>query len=618
MSLFQQACVTYDAMLSVVKPGDDFPLAPVSHTVKQPNIEITIDKDGAFQSARLRQIKSVKQKDGTWLKAEPMVIMPVTEKSLGRGTGAERFPHYLCDYVLYFHPGNKVAYESYLSQLDAWASYARHPKLDAVLAYVKSGTILQDLDGLNLEYTEKSLVCWVVNGLGLDDSGPCWLDKSLMDSLVSYHASIIQNDGHKTGLCMVTGEHTILSALHPKGIVRLYGNAKLISSNSSSNNAFTYMGRFTDAEQALTVGYEASQKAHNALAWLVANQGVNSEGRIFLCWNPHGLEIPSVTGFMARDRHTGNRPATPSDYKKKLRDSLTGWKLDLPEDAKAVFVIFDAPTTGCLSVLCYNEMSCHEYLANLYEWELRCCAGNYTPSLGNLVRYAYGSPQDGKFEVKPKVYSQHFQRLVLCRLDGIPFPLDIEKRLVYNASNLVSCNESGDKIKGKKKGAGPREKLLHAACSAIRKYRYDTKKEEWKMGLDTSCTDRSYLFGRLLAIAEKVEGKVLYAKSSDRETRALRLQRAFSQRPMSTWRNIHENLDVYFAQLPSRSRNYYRKLISEVMSMLPKEGLNLVLDDVYLLGYYEQRAELKYKASGSEDATNQEPDNNQFEEEDEV
>lgn len=615
MGLFQQACITYDAMAPVTKLGDRFPLAPVSHTVKQADIEITIDDNGRFQSARLRQVKSVKQKDGTWLQAEPMLVIPVTEQSLGRGVGSEKFPHYLCDYVLYLNPENEVAYQAYVSQLQDWAKFANHPKLNAILAYAESGSVMQDLAGCGISGDiDKKLVCWVVNGLGLADSGPCWTDKVLTESLVAYHDRRIQSDGHKTGLCMITGQDTVLAELHPKGIVRVHGNAKLISSNSSKNNEYTYKGRFFTAEQALTVGYHASQKSHNALAWLVANQGVNIGDRIFLCWNPNGKELPSVTGFMVRNRQSGTRPVTPSDYKKQLKDSLLGWKLGLPDDAQAVFAVLDAPTTGCLSVVHYSEMSCSDYLDNLYEWERVCCAGNYTPALGHLVQYAYGTFRDGEFQTNPKVYKYHMQRLVLCRLDGTPFPLDIVRRLVWNASDLASC-----KVKGEKgKGAGPREKLLRAACSAIRKYRYDIKKEEWDMGLDISCTDRSYLFGRLLAIAEKVENKVLYAKSSDRETRALRLQRAFSQRPMSTWRNIHENLDVYFAQIPSKSRNYYRNLIGEIMAMLPKENLNAALEDVYLLGYYEQRAELKYKekdADGEPSDTNNSNNNSENEEE---
>ena len=58
----------------------------------------------------------------------------------------------------------------------------------------------------------------------------------------------------------------------PKGVLATSFNSKLISSSDNVN--FTYKGRFTDAQQAATIGYEATQKAHNALTWVVANQGI--------------------------------------------------------------------------------------------------------------------------------------------------------------------------------------------------------------------------------------------------------------------------------------------------------------------------------------------------------
>lgn len=70
---------------------------------------------------------------------------------------------------------------------------------------------------------------------------------------------------------MITGSYDIPAKQHPKGIIPFNGNAKLISANDNSN--FTYRGRFSDDAQAATVGYIASQKAHNALRWLAAEQG---------------------------------------------------------------------------------------------------------------------------------------------------------------------------------------------------------------------------------------------------------------------------------------------------------------------------------------------------------
>ena len=57
-------------------------------------------------------------------------------------------------------------------------------------------------------------------------------------------------------------------------------DAKLISSNDKSG--FTYRGRFIDAEQTFSVSFEASQKAHNALRWLIGKQGFRNGDQVFV------------------------------------------------------------------------------------------------------------------------------------------------------------------------------------------------------------------------------------------------------------------------------------------------------------------------------------------------
>ena len=117
------------------------------------------------------------------------------------------------------------------------------------------------------------------------------------------------------------------------------------------------------------------------------------------------------------------------------------------------------------------------------------------------------------------------------------------------------------------------------------------------MALDTSCSDRSYLFGRLLAIADAVESST-YTSEDQRETNALRMQKAFSLRPMATWRLLEEKLVPYYKQLSPGLCQYYRKLVQEITDKLSvsDRDLNQKLDDIYLLGYYHQRAYRTEKA----------------------
>lgn len=111
------------------------------------------------------------------------------------------------------------------------------------------------------------------------------------------------------------------------------------------------------------------------------------------------------------------------------------------------------------------------------------------------------------------------------------------------------------------------------------------------MALDKENTNRSYLFGRLLAIADTVERKT-YGENENRETNALRMQKAFALRPLSGWRILEEKLEPYYNRLEPGLRRYFRHLTQEIADKLPasEENLNRKLDDVYLLGYYHQKA----------------------------
>ena len=159
---------------------------------------------------------------------------------------------------------------------------------------------------------------------------------------------------------MVSGTITGITDQHPKGVVPLYGNAKIISSNDKVG--FTYRGRFEDNRQTATVSYEVSQKAHSALRWLVANQGTIIGGRVFLCWNPGGVKLPRVN--MPLRLGKSSAVFRPSEYRQDLQRTLLGEKERLPQDAQAVIAAFDAATTGRLSVTYYNELLASDFVAS--------------------------------------------------------------------------------------------------------------------------------------------------------------------------------------------------------------------------------------------------------------
>ena len=123
------------------------------------------------------------------------------------------------------------------------------------------------------------------------------------------------------------------------------------------------------------------------------------------------------------------------------------------------------------------------------------------------------------------------------------------------------------------------------------------------MALEPERKDRSYQFGRLLAVMEKVE-RDTYETSEGREPNAIRMQSIFCQRPMYAANQLEKQLErAYFPRLKPGSRIWYKNLmgqIMEIISAFPNEDWNKPLSDSYLMGYYLQRSALYTRKDNDE------------------
>ena len=584
MGLFQKACETFDTFQDMVGKqieGQE-PLAPCSHSVTRADLEITIDRDGRFVAARAVD------------KKEPKIIIPVTEESAGRTSGI--YAHPLCDQIKYIAPYDEQRHSQYVDGLKSWAnSEFSHPKLLPILNYVERESILPDLvstglihlDDKGLPDKEKLLIRWRIIGLG-EQSGGTWEDLTLFETFRCYYQ--YKKTQADRVLCMVSGTEVLPAQQHPKGVVALNGNAKLVSENDKDN--FTFRGRFTKPDQAATVGYEASQKAHNALRWVIANEGAAMGGRMFVCWSPQGVLLPKPHNPFFSSQT--DDPPTPSAYQKQLKETLDGYKSSLDGiTTEAVLAAFDAATSGRLSLTYYNQLQASDFLERLYQWDRICCWKHKTfgvsaPTLYQIVSCTFGTQRGDRdgFETDDRVIRQQMQRMLACRIDMGQFPADYIGVLRQRASTPLAYSKEN------------REKILFTACATIRKFLYDKTKEEWSMALESQKQDRSYQYGRLLAVLEKAE-RDTYDDNEKREPNAIRMQAYFSQRPQQTAKTVWEQVKkAYYPQLKPASRMYYERIIGDIMEMLsqfPAEELNHPLSETYLLGYYLQRNHLYQK-----------------------
>ena len=589
MGLLQKAIETYEAMeglVGIYEEGKEEPLAPIGHIVTKAQIEVTINADGEFISAKLAD-------------KDKKIIIPVTEESAGRTSSPAAHP--LCEQLGYLLGDDEVKFDLYINGLTQWcrSGYA-HPKARAVLAYACKRTLRDDLNNAGLSADkEKDMVCWRVIGLVIEDRTAVWEDVALMKAYSSYYLSQKQGE---TNLCMLTGEDAYITWQHLKGAFSLNGNAKIISANDSAN--FTYRGRFTEPEEAASVGYLASQKAHNALKWLISTQGTIQGGRAFVCWNPQGRPVPKPTlPFCFQIEEEEALPDYKS-YQEDLRRRLAGYQDKWKPEDQVIIAAFDAATTGRLAITYYNEMLGSDFLDRLAYWDETCCWKDYyhgvqSPLLYNIIAFAFGTPRGeaGKVEPDEKLIAPQMQRLLSCRIDRAAFPLDIMRALVTKAGNLQIYTKTN------------RNKLLCTACAAIRKYYIDHQKEAFKLALEPKSMDRSYQWGRLLAVMEKIE-RDTYDADEKREPNAIRMQSVFVKRPGYAFMAIMEQLkNAYYPRLHVGLRTKYEKLISEIMeqihlSLKEPEDYGKPLTETYLPGYYLQKSALYTKKETEETEEN--------------
>lgn len=579
MGVLQKAVQTYDAWQNgnwIISENHE-PMAPIAHMTVRPTYIVTIDSNGNFQSVERYK------KDGL------KIPIPVTEESSGRANSPA--PHGLCDnlgYVSNYFDTKK--YGLYCNQLKEWIEFdPKQPKLEAIYEYVCSGTIIDDVKNFleidDISGEDKSTIAWIVNGTEASFS-EVWKDKELFESFKNFY--LYKISAGKRDVCYIEGSNQLSAAQHLKGVFSKSGNAKIISANDSTN--FTFKGRFIDSDEAVTVGYIASQKAHNALKWILSNFSDVKGSRAFVCWNPNGKTVPKVTNNLLL-RGDSNERLNFADYKAKLNGVLSGYRTNLPEGENIVIAAFDAATTGRLSISYYNEINGSDFLDRIKYWDETCCwdSGFYGvegPSLYEIIKFAFGTKRDTNnvayLDVDEKIIGEQMQRLIHCRVDKAKFPVDIMKALVVKAGNLQIYD------------AKIRNRLLFVSCAAIRKFRIDKfgLEEDKEMALDPERKDRSYQYGRLLALLEKAE-KDTFDKDEKRETNAIRMQSVFVQRPAYAVKIITEQVKkASYPRLSIGARMFYEKEIGkiwEILSDFPEHEINKPLSETYLLGYYLQK-----------------------------
>lgn len=647
MSWLEKLYQTYENNTDKIgDKNDSIPLFPICHTAQNAHIEIVIDGDGNFKRA------SVISKDDS-----PTIVPCTEASAGRSGKKPVNHPlcdklQYIAGDFIDFGGEVTVGFQDkptepckiYKTDLQDWCSSdCSHPKAEAVFKYVKKSQVIKDLidkkilhteiksdgsENLIYEWTDEdsdkpeifkllngkvqksgkrnpwqaeAFVRWTVETPDCLDSSVT--DASLQNAWIEYSASLKANKG----LCFVTGESSFLADSHPAKLRNAGDKAKLISSNDSSG--FTYRGRFTDDSQVAELGFELTQKAHSALRWLLARQGkvfyVKSRGQAkprlaVVAWAVSGADIPDPladSDDLLSDTQPENDAErtlksssgfTAQDFGVRLSQYLSGYSVKLGATDAIIVMGIDSATPGRMAVTYYRELTGSDFLKRIESWHQGCAWLQRfskekiffgAPAPRDIAQAAYGTKDGDIIKLDDNLKKTTVERLIPCIIDGAPLPWDIVDSCIKKATQRQSLPDWAW------------QKILGIACGLFRYY--FKEKEVYTMGLDRERITRDYLYGRLLAVADCLEGYALKLSNEGRQTNATKLMQRFAERPCSTWKTIELALVPYKTRL-SRNNKYEKELddIHALFTDVSDYATDNPLSGEFLLGFHCQRAEL--------------------------
>lgn len=615
MSWLSELCTVYDRLMQndnlIEKP------LPLYHTANNAPLIITLNGNGNFCSAELLDENRKKE----W-----QTCMPCTEKSSARTSGIEPYP--FCDKLEYvakdyanYAVGKDLEekHEKYFSLLEAWAnSEYSNQKIKSVYNYVKKGTLIADIlkegniPGMNnhnkIANKENNVFLrWKIEIHG--EQSKTWLDNEIQRLWIEYYSKVSPNE---LGFCYVSGESQVkIRELHPQKIRNSGDGAKLISSNDEAN--FTFRGRFVEATEACQTGMDISEKAHSALRYLIRKQGtIIGSSLTIVAWcsasdvSPQPLKSTNDLDF--EEEHEEKENYYPAERTANaIKRKLCGYYDKIQENDKILVMALNSASPGRMAILTYREFiktdfytaqeHWHGHLAWFYTyWKDKKPINTISaPSPYEIIITAYGE------DANDKVVIMGVQRLLSCILEKTIIPFDIEKLCFARTVKLNTLDKN------------KREKTLETACSVIRYNLYNKHKEDYTVGLEKNRKTRDYLYGRLLAVADRVESQILHERKEDRDTNAVRYMQRFVKYPCSTWKFLYaDKLRPYFSQLEKKRSDWYESLIQEITIKFERDDFvsEKALSGEFLLGYHCQQKEFwdeiaKIKSAKMLESTNQ-------------
>lgn len=671
MSLLTALLETYDFALAqnlVDNPKlsvNGMSLLPIYHSNKKSNgediFEITVDKNSQAVA-------------GGFLSKEVRVVFPVTEDSITR-SGAQIAPHAICDELSYLSQEIDTAKnERFLQGIEELLAYeATNPCEDfrIIGKYILKNNILEDVlkfysKGRKYELNEKFLLelteedgktnvksldlnkVFITFKLEKQGAG----DITLTNSKAIHHFYIQyvrdKNSTKELVYCDLTGNLEYCVERH-RGII---GNAKMIS---ISNHDETYYGRLKKGGDIYHIGYEASQKVHNMLKYLLDNSshaGYIGEGAYVVNWLAHELDKGGIKFLSDLQQDSiANRDMPDEEFEdedefeeipeatmaelgggpsKVLKNYFMGNSGAIDPTGNFYVLLIEKISNGRVSIKHFKKLPSSEAYERLSQWydsiEWKHFKTLKSPSCYQIVDFLYGY-EDGEGKLKcekDKLKRSQIERLIPCLLEGKELPKDMAKLAFSRLTKRQSYKKQWDTA-------------LYIGCALFKKY----KNNEYvihaeKIGeVEQLKESVSFYYGRLAAIYERVEIEGVRARDFQPDSggeeekdkgkkfsRVTIMSRFFTQMirmPERTAPVVHQRLNPYFQMLMKRDYaryGYLNNLIAQIIASIGelKEAgkyKDEAINEDFYFGYYYQVNEFfkQHKKGHSKDKDMTESEN---------
>lgn len=616
-------------------------ILPVYHSSKvnksEDIYELTIDSD----SNAIR---------GRFLDEEEIIIFPITEDSIAR-SGSKIAPHAISDELSYLakeidEEKNKVYIEGIQELLDYEENH-RCENFEVMGKYISKNTILDDFlstylgkvkykidedfklkfnitqdNGKEKEKTMDLKKIFITFKLEKEFSGDISLTRDI--GIHDFYVKCIQdkneNSDHKEH-CDLTGKVAYCVETH-RGVI---GNAKLIS---TSNNNETYYGRLKKGSDVYRISYEASQKVHNMLKYLLENKNHTryiGENANVVNWLSNDLEkagIDIVSELEEEDDFEDIKELSMESLgggtSRKLGKYFSDGDEGFGSESDFYVLIIEKISNGRVSVKYFRSLSkseAYERVKNWYETTKWMFYGKErSPSINQIVNFVFGQENSSGYlscENK-KLRRGTIERLIPCIIDGQKIPRDIAKMAFYRLSKKRSYKKSWDLA-------------LNIGCSLIKKYKNDYENYNIDPNQISEVKNlkesRSFYYGVLMAIYEKIELDAIRGRTEDsssekgktqRITNADRLWNSMIRSPERTRFILESKIKPYMNILKKNSPGSYvnhdksiTSITLDIMSLEESDSnIRGALNEDFMLGYYYKKNEFYKKKLNKKEESN--------------